>query len=143
MKLSTILEMSPKVADDLETDIKRQFSKLGITINFTKHFTGRLTADHEKTDAHSREEISEEELVKVFKKLEASHKKIFKEAAEFSDEVKRGQFEGVIREELSNINVPFALTFNKALGKYILTCKTILKKIAAFVNRETDHIITV
>ena len=138
-----LIEMPPDQAEDIEFDIKRSFYKLGITINFTKHFNSRLTSDHEKTDAHSREEISPEELISVFKKLENKHKDLFKEAAEFNDEVKRGLFEGVIREELSNINVPFALSFNKTSGKFVLVCKTILKKIASFVNRPTDHIISI
>ena len=144
MKLADLLlEMPPEVVEDIEQEFKRKFLKLGIMLNFTKHFTNRISDTTDDAEGHSRDEISEEELRDLFNRVERKHGELFKLAKEFDDELKRGEFEGVIRQELKNINVPFALAFKKNLGRFVLTCKTILKKKAAFVNRDTDHVIEV
>lgn len=141
MKLIELFEMSAQDIDDSTRFIQQKFYSIGIIINFTKHFGDRIV-DGAKDDHGKRDDISVEEMIDTFAKLYSHHKRIFKQAADFSDEVKRGEFEGVIKNLMKKINVPFALDFNKTKGKYIMTCKTIMKR-ADFHTKSKDHVVEV
>ena len=141
MKLREIMEMSMTDIEDVELKIKRNFSSIGIIINFTKHFGDRIVNDATDEKSFKRDNITPEELLNTFDKLKDHHKQIFAEARQFNDEVKRGEFEGVIMDIFKKINVPFVLEFNKNRGKFELICKTIMKR-NNFHVKSKDHIIT-
>jgi hypothetical protein len=141
MKLREIMEMSTPDIEDVELKIRKSFNSVGIIINFTKHFGDRIVNNAEDEKGRKRDNISPEELLNTFDRLKDHHKQIFAEAHQFTDEVKRGEFEGVIMDIFKKINVPFALEFDKRKGKFILTCKTIMKR-DNFITKSKDHVIT-
>lgn len=140
MKVSDLLEMSQGEIIDIEHEIRKSFATIGIIVNFTKHFGDRVITGAEDEKGRKRDDVTPDELFKTFRSLKTHHKAIFAEAGNFNDEVKRGEFEGVIMDTFRKINVPFILEFDKKKGKYILTCKTIMKK-QNFVPKPKDHVI--
>jgi uncharacterized protein (UPF0305 family) len=143
MKLKDILsEMSAEDIDGATRFIRQKFYTIDIIVNFTKHFGDRITDGAVDKEGTKRDNISVEEMIDTFAKLYSHHKRIFKEAHDFQDEVKRGEFEGVIRNLMKKINVPFALDFNKTKGKYVMTCKTIMKR-SDFISKPKDHVVEV
>lgn len=142
--LQQLLEMSLYKAQDIEHDITKKFLKLDIILRFSNHFTDRLVSTELDKNNKVRDNISEEEFIETFDKLEKHHKVLFREVADHQDEVKRGMFEGVIQETFKNINVPFALVYDQRQNKFILTCKTIMKKEKGkFHTQSKDHVIKV
>lgn len=139
MKLIDIFEMSEEAIDDTSREIKRMFSPLGININFSKHFGDRIVDDAVDEKGTKRDNITVTELLDTFKSLKDHYKDIFGAAHNFDDEVKRGEFQGVILDVVRKINVPFVLEFDKSKGRFILTCKTIMKK-ENFQAKSSDHI---
>jgi hypothetical protein len=140
MKIKELLEMSQDQIIYIENDVKTSFSTIGIIINFSKHFGDRIVDNAVDEKGFKRDNVSPEELFEVFKNLKKHYRSIFEEAGQFNDEVKRGEFEGVIIDTFRKINVPFTLEFDKKKGKYILTCKTILKR-ENFHVKPKDHVI--
>jgi len=140
MKISDIFEMSQEEIGSIESEIKKSFVSIGIIINFSKHFGDRVVDGAVDEKGYSRDNVTSDELFEVFRKLKKHYKSIFAEAGNFNDEVKRGEFQGVIMDVFKKINIPFTLDFNKTKGKYVLTCKTIMKK-DNFHAKPTDHVI--
>jgi len=140
MKVSDLLEMSQEDMNNIEFEIRKSFATIGIIVNFSKHFGDRIADEAVDEKGYRRDTVTSDELFKTFRALKANHKAIFAEAGNFNDEVKRGEFEGVIMDTFRKINVPFTLEFDKKKGKYILTCKTIMKK-PNFVPKPKDHVI--
>ena len=140
MKISDLLEMSQEQITNIESEIKKSFITIGIIINFSKHFGDRIADQAVDEKGFKRDNVTPDELFEVFRKLKKHYKSIFSEAAHFNDEVKQGEFEGVIIDTLKKINIPFALEFNKSKGKYIITCKSILKR-ENFIVKSKDHVI--
>jgi len=140
MKVNELFEMSQEQIIDIENEVKKSFVTIGIVINFSKHFGERVADDAVDEKGFKRDNVTPKELFEVFRNLKTHYKSIFAEAGQFGDEVKRGEFEGVIMDIFRKINVPFTLEFDKRRGKYILTCKTIMKK-ENFHAKPTDHVI--
>lgn len=138
-----LAEMARERILDVEQVLTREFRKINIWLVFTQHFEDRLADNAVDNNGFRRDNISEQDLLSVFEKLKVQYQQIFKNAAEYQNEVKRGQFEGVIRDALTQINVPFVLHFNRSLGRHVLTCKTIMKKAGQFHTKPTDHVIEV
>ena len=138
----SIFEMSTADIDGATRFIKQKFYTIDIIVNFTKHFGDRLEDGATDKEGTKRDNISVEEMIDTFAKLYSHHKRIFKEAHDYNDEIKRGEFEGVIRNVMKKINVPFALEFNKSKGKYVMTCKTIMKR-DDFIAKPKDHVVEV
>lgn len=137
MKLSELLD----TVEEVELQIRKNFLSIDIIIVFSKHFGQRIIPSDSPDDhGHTRDSITSKELLQTFNKLKEHYKSIFIEATHFNDELKRGEFEGVIMDTFRKINIPFSLTFDKNKGKYILTCKTILKR-ENFYTKQTDHVI--
>jgi hypothetical protein len=138
-----LAEMARERILSTEQVLMKEFRKINIWLIFTHHFEDRLADNNVDKNGIRRDNISEQELMSVFEKLKIQYQQIFKNAAEYQDEVKRGLFEGVIRDALTQINVPFLLHFNRSLGRHVLTCKTIMKKSGQFHTKPTDHVIEV
>jgi hypothetical protein len=140
MKVRDLLEMSQEQINDIELEIRKSFATIGIIVNFSKHFYDRVSDEAVDEKGYRRDNVTPAELFGTFRVLKSHHKAIFAEAGNFNDEVKRGEFQGVIMDTFRKINVPFTLDFDKKKGKYILTCKTVMKK-ANFFAKPTDHVI--
>jgi hypothetical protein len=138
-----LAEMARERILSTEQVLMKEFRKINIWLIFTHHFEDRLADNNVDKNGIRRDNISEQELMSVFEKLKIQYQQIFKNAAEYQDEVKRGLFEGVIRDALTQINVPFLLHFNRSIGRHVLTCKTIMKKSGQFHTKPTDHVIEV
>lgn len=136
----SLTEMSANELSDVEREVKKNFALLRIIINFSQHFADRIKDDAVDEKGHKRDTVEPTELLAMFKKLKQHHEVIFSEAHTFDDEVKRGEFEGVIMDLFNKINVPFTLKFNKSRGKFVLTCKTVMKK-SNFHVKQNDHVI--
>lgn len=141
MKLNDLLEMSAKEIESAEDMLKRKFLSANIILNFTKHFADRII-DGARDEHVARDNITVHEMIDMFAKIYSHHNKIFKQAKDFQDEVKRGEFEGVIKDLMSKINISYGLEFNKSKGKYVMTCITIMKR-DKFHTKSTDHVVEV
>lgn len=142
MKVADLFEMSEEAIDDVQREIKKMYLPLGLEVNFTKHFVSRIVDDAVDASGHQRDNISPEELTKVFVALKKYHRSIFDEAHNFDDEIKTNKFDGVVLDLPRKISIPFALEFSKAKGRYIMTCKTVIKR-ENFHAKETDHVIAI
>lgn len=113
IKLMDILEqVSISQLDAIESYADKIFSKLGIDIEFTKHFLDRLN------DARNGKPINVAELMGLFKRLQKKHGKPLTK--------KNHGFEAVIKDFNSNINVPFVINIKN--NEIELIAKTIMRK---------------
>jgi hypothetical protein len=113
IKLKDLLEqVSKSELDAVESYADKIFMKLGVDVEFTKHFLDRLN------DARNGKPISVAELMGLFKRL---HKKHGKPLA-----TKEDGFEAVVKEFNSNINVPFVINIKN--NEIELIAKTIMRK---------------
>ena len=98
--------------DALEAYADNLFSRLGIDIEFTKHFLDRLN------DKRNIKPISIPELIGMFKRL---HKKHGKPLSKVDSD-----FNAVVKDFNSNINIPFAI--NVTPNDIDLVAKTVMRK---------------
>jgi len=96
----------------IENYADKLFAKLGIDIEFTKHFLDRLN------DKRNIKPISVPELMGMFKRL---HKKHGKPLSKVDDD-----FDAVVKDFNSNINIPFAI--NVTPNDIDLVAKTVMRK---------------
>ena len=98
---------------ELEGILDRVWNKLKINIQFTSHFLDRVN------DARNKRQITVCELAKLF--IEA-----FKKFGDKLAHISQREWEGVLTDEQSNVNVPFVLKHN---GKIVtMVAKTVLRK---------------
>jgi hypothetical protein len=100
--------------DLLEQYLDQIFSKIGIDIEFTRHFHDRLN------DKRNIKPITLGELAQVFKDL---YTKYGKKITELGDDI-----EAVLNHMRTDINIPFVLNHNKKDGSFELVSKTIMRK---------------
>ena len=98
--------------DSIESYADGLFNKLGIDIDFTKHFFDRLN------DIRNKKPISVAELIGVFKKL---YKKHGKPLSRTEDDL-----EAVVKDFNKNINIPFVIDVDQ--NGIDMTAKTIMRK---------------
>jgi hypothetical protein len=98
--------------DTLETYADKLFAKLGIDIEFTRHFLDRAN------DKRNIKPISIPELMGMFKRL---HKKHGKPLSKVDN-----NFDAVVKDFNSNINIPFAI--NVTPNDIDLVAKTVMRK---------------
>ena len=132
MKLIDLVEMPMADVYSVERDLTNMFDDTGIKIKFTSHFEDRISDGDHRGDA-----ITKEELLTVFKKLKKKQDQLIAAKKD------RAELEGVIRDELTNLNVPFALSFHRNSGKFILTLITAMKKEKKFHTKPNDVVINV
>lgn len=98
--------------DSIEKYADRLFAKLGIDIEFTKHFLDRAN------DERNKKPITVPELIGMFKRL---HKKHGKPLSKVDND-----FDAVVKDFNNDINVPFAIDVTKdGIDMY---AKTIMRK---------------
>lgn len=96
----------------LERYADRLFAKVGIDVNFTRHFLDRVN------DTRNKKQITSSELTRLFKQ---SYQKYGKKIASLGKDA-----EAVINDMKNDINMPFVLKWD---GKELdLVAKTIMRK---------------
>lgn len=98
--------------DQIEKYADKLFAKVGIDVEFTRHFLDRVN------DERNKKQITSAELTRLFKQTYAKHgKKIPKMGPDA---------EAVIKDMRTDINMPFVLNFKS--GELELVAKTIMRK---------------
>ena len=105
-------EITKSQLDVIEQYADKLFAKLGIDIEFTKHFLERVN------DKRNKKPITTAELIGMFKRL---HKKHGKPLSKVDDD-----FEAVVKDFNNNINIPFAI--NVTSDDIDLVAKTVMRK---------------
>ena len=107
-------EITQKSLDKLEAYADKLFKAVGIDIEFTTHFLQRVN------DKRNKKQINMIELMRLFRKTRKIHgKKIVKLGAEA---------EAVIKDMITDINMPFVLKWDSKSQELDLIAKTIMRK---------------
>jgi len=98
--------------DQIEKYADKLFAKVGIDVEFTRHFLDRVN------DERNKKQITSAELTRLFKQ---SYAKYGKKIAQLGPDA-----EAVIKDMRTDINMPFVLNFKG--GELELVAKTIMRK---------------
>lgn len=107
-------EITPAQLADVEIYADRLWNKLGIDVEFTRHFVERMNAER------NGKPISAAELIRLFKR----------EAERYGKDVKGldDQDEAVFIDLSTDVNLPFVIKDTDGDGKKELFAKTIMRK---------------
>ena len=100
--------------DELEKFADKVFGKVGIDINFTRHFLDRVN------DERNGKPITMSELTRLFKQ---EQKRWGKKIAQLGPDE-----EGVMKDLQTDINLPFALRWDSKNNELDLIAKTVMRK---------------
>ena len=100
--------------DQLEIFADRLFAKVGIDVEFTRHFLDRVN------DERNIKQITQSELTRLFKQ---EFKRWGKPIAQMGPDT-----EAVMKDMATNINMPFALRWDEENQELDLIAKTIMRK---------------
>jgi hypothetical protein len=107
-------EITKRDLDGIEKFADRLFAKVGIDVEFTRHFLDRAN------DERNKKQITTAELTRLFKQTYAKHgKKIPKLGPDA---------EAVIKDMQTDINMPFVLKWDKNTQEFELVAKTVMRK---------------
>lgn len=98
--------------DQIEKYADKLFAKVGIDVEFTRHFLDRVN------DERNKKQITTAELTRLFKQ---SYAKYGKKIASLGPDA-----EAVIKDMRTDINMPFVLNYKN--GELELVAKTIMRK---------------
>jgi hypothetical protein len=98
----------------LEQELDNLFASNKIDVDFTQHFMDRVR------DERNVKDITIEELRHIFKNVYAKYKDVLKGYGV--------GFEGVFRNDPTEINIPFTLQWDKANNELDLVAKTTMRK---------------
>lgn len=98
--------------DAVEKYADKIFAKVGIDVEFTRHFLDRVN------DERNKKQITSAELTRLFKQTYAKHGKKIPQMGPDA--------EAVIKDMRTDINMPFVLNFKN--GELELVAKTIMRK---------------
>lgn len=106
--------ITKKDLDGIEKFADRLFAKVGIDVEFTRHFLDRAN------DERNKKQITTAELTRLFKQTFKTHgKKIPKLGPDA---------EAVIKDMQTDINMPFVLKWDKNSQEFELVAKTVMRK---------------
>lgn len=98
--------------DQVEKYLDKIWARVGIDVEFTKHFLQRVN------DTRNKKPISSAEVIRIFKQ---EYKKYGKQISKLGDNA-----QAVMRDMKTDVNVPFVLNWD---GKeFDLVAKTIMRK---------------
>ena len=100
--------------DQLEIFADRLFAKVGIDVEFTRHFLDRVN------DERNARQITMSELTRLFKQ---EFKKWGKKIAQLGPDA-----EAVMKDMTTDINMPFALRWDQNNQELDLIAKTVMRK---------------
>ena len=98
--------------DQVEKYADKLFAKVGIDVEFTRHFLDRVN------DERNKKQITSAELTRLFKQTFSKHGKKIPSMGPDA--------EAVIKDMKTDINMPFVLNFKN--GELELVAKTIMRK---------------
>ena len=98
--------------DAIEKYADKIFAKVGIDVEFTRHFLDRAN------DARNKKDITSAELIRLFKKTFKKHGKAIPKLGPDA--------EAVLKDMQTDINVPFVLNLRR--GELELVAKTVMRK---------------
>jgi sulfur relay (sulfurtransferase) DsrC/TusE family protein len=101
------LQAIEKYADKL-------FAKVGIDVEFTRHFLDRVN------DERNKKQITQAELIRLFKQTYAKHGK---KIAQLGPDA-----QAVITDMMTDVNMPFVLNWDKQSQELDLVAKTVMRK---------------
>jgi shikimate kinase len=107
-------EVTKQQLDQLEALLDKAFAKLGIDIEFTRHFFDRINDPRNKT------QITPKEIALLYKK---EYIKYGKPLAKLPDGA-----QGVMKDLESDINIPFVIKVDRKNNEVDLVAKTIMRK---------------
>src|SRR5210317_992443 len=107
-------EIKKSDLDQVEKYADRIFAKLGIDVEFTRHFLDRVN------DVRNQKQISMAELTRLFKQ---QYKKNGKKIAQLGPGA-----EAVMKDMQTDVNMPFALVWDKQSQELDLIAKTVMRK---------------
>ena len=100
--------------DQLEVFADRLFAKVGIDVEFTRHFLDRVN------DERNVKQITASELTRLFKQ---EYKRWGKPIAQMGPDS-----EAVLKDLATDVNIPFALRWDKENNELDLIAKTVMRK---------------
>ena len=100
--------------DQLEVFADRLFAKVGIDVEFTRHFLDRVN------DERNVKQITASELTRLFKQ---EYKRWGKPIAQMGPDK-----EAVLKDLATDVNIPFALRWDKENNELDLIAKTVMRK---------------
>jgi hypothetical protein len=100
--------------DAVERMADKLFAKVGIDVEFTRHFLDRVN------DARNKKQISSGELVRIFK---LTYKKHGKKIAAMDKNA-----EAVLHDINSHVNIPFVLKWDAKNQEFDMISKTVMRK---------------
>jgi hypothetical protein len=100
--------------DQIEKYADKLFAKVGVDIEFTRHFLDRVN------DERNRKQITVQELIRLFKQTYAKHGRKIPQLGPDA--------EAVIKDMRTDINMPFVLNWNNRQQEFELVAKTIMRK---------------
>ena len=117
LQIISLIESAKQVSknelQEIEKVLDRLFAKVGIDVEFTKHFYDRLN------DKRNGEQISVSELVALYTDE-------FKKYGDRISKMKNGA-DALLTDSKSFVNVPVVLKLNKDSGLIEMTAKTIMR----------------
>ena len=107
-------KISASQLKQLEKVLDELFGEIGVDIEFTKHFFDRLN------DPRNGEQVKIRELRDMFRKEFLKYKEAFKN-------IKPGT-EAMLKDISSQLNMPFAIEFDRKNNEIDFNIKTIMRK---------------
>ena len=107
-------KITPQILKDIEKYADKLFAKLGIDVEFTKHFLDRVN------DARNKKQITQSELIRLFKQVRQKHGK---KIAQMGPDA-----EAVMKDMQTDVNMPFILQWDKKNQELDLIAKTVMRK---------------
>ena len=107
-------KISKTELNEIEAFLDKLFANFGLDVEFTKHFFKRLN------DNRNEKDITGLELIDIFEKV---HEKYGRQIALQPDD-----FQGVLKDLTSNLNIPFVINYDTVEGDIDLIAKTIMRK---------------
>lgn len=107
-------DISQRDLDGIERFADRLFAKVGIDVEFTRHFLDRVN------DERNKKQITTAELTRLFKQTYNKHGKKIPQLGPDA--------EAVISDMKTDINMPFVLNWDKQSQEFELVAKTVMRK---------------
>lgn len=116
-------EISKRDLEGIEKFADRLFAKVGIDVEFTRHFLDRVN------DERNKKQITTAELTRLFKQTYNKHGKKIPQLGPDA--------EAVIKDMRTDINMPFVLKWDKNSQEFELVAKTVMRKKGFATSNQT------
>ena len=107
-------QISQGELNQIERFADRLFAKVGIDVEFTRHFIDRVN------DARIKKDITPGELTRLFKQTYNKHGKKIPQLGPDA--------EAVLKDMQTDINMPFVLKYDRRTQEFDLIAKTVMRK---------------